>query len=135
MPTSSTTLEILIKLRDEASAAMKGVGGNLKSLGDQMTGMGRTLTAEVSLPLVGLGVYAMKGAMDFQQAMTLVQTQAGASATEVADLSKQVMQLATTSQQGPTELAKWLYHLISLGLNASDAMAALKVSSEGAAVG
>ncbi len=135
MPTSSTTLEILVKLKDEASAAMQGLGSNLQSVGQSMTSVGRTMTTDITLPLVAFGVWAAKGAMDFQQAMTQIQTQAGASATEVAALSQQVMQLATVSQQGPTELANGLYHLISLGLNAKDAMDALKVSSEGAAVG
>src|SRR5437016_5772931 len=103
---STATLEILVKLRDEATAAMQGMGGTLKSLGDQMTSMGRTLTTDVTLPLVGFGVYAAKGAMDFQSAMTLLQTQAGASATEVKSLSDQVMTLAQSSEQGPLQLAQ-----------------------------
>lgn len=131
----STTLSIIVKLKDEASAAMQGLGDNLKKVGESMTSVGKTMTTDITLPLVGFATYAVKGAMDFQQAMTLVQTQAGASASEVADLSKQVMTLAQSSQQGPTELADGLYHLISLGLNAQDAMNALKVASEGAAVG
>ncbi len=135
MPTASTTLEILVKLKDEASAAMQGLGQNLQSVGQSMTSVGKTMTTDITLPLVAFATYAVKGAMDFQQAMTLVQTEAGASATEVAALSQQVMQLATTSQQGPTELANGLYHLISLGLNAKDAFNALKIASEGAAVG
>ncbi len=135
MPTASTTLEILVKLKDEASAAMQGLGSSLQSVGQSMTSVGKTMTTDITLPLVAFAAYAVKGAMDFQQAMTLVQTQAGASATEVAALSQQVMALATISEQGPTDLANGLYHLVSLGLNASDAMSALKVASEGAAVG
>jgi TP901 family phage tail tape measure protein len=135
MPTSSTTLEILVKLKDEATAAMQGLGSNLKNLGQSMTSVGKTMTTDITLPLVAFATYAVKGAMDFQQAMTMVQTQAGASATEMQDLSNQVMQLAQSSEQGPTELAKGLYHLVSLGLEGQDAMNALKVASEGAAVG
>jgi TP901 family phage tail tape measure protein len=135
MPTASTTLEILVKLKDEASAAMQGLGANLQSVGQSMTSVGKTMTTDITLPLVAFGVWAAKGAIDFQQAMTLVQTQAGASATEVQSLSQQVMQLATVSEQGPTDLANGLYHLVSLGLNANDAFNALKIASEGAAVG
>lgn len=135
MPTASTTLQILVQLKDEASAAMQGLGANLQSVGESMTSVGKTMTTDITLPLVAFATYAVKGAMDFQQAMTLVQTQAGASATEIATLSTQVMQLATVSQQGPTVLAQGLYHLVSLGLDAQDAMSALKIASEGAAVG
>lgn len=135
MPTSSTTLELLIKLKDEATAGMQGLGSNLKNLGQSMTSVGKTMTTDITLPLVAFATYAVKGAMDFQQAMTMIQTQAGGSATDVQNLSQQVMALAQSSQQGPTELAKGLFHIVSLGLKGQDAMNALKVASEGAAVG
>lgn len=135
MPTASTTLSIIVKLQDEASAAMQGLGSNLKSIGDGMTSVGKTMTTDITLPLVAFATYAAKGAMDFQQAMTQVQTQAGASATEVQALSDQVMNLAQSSEQGPTDLANALFHLVSLGLNSKNAMSALQIASEGAAVG
>lgn len=135
MPSTSTTLSIIVKLQNEASSAMQGLGKDLEGIGKSMTSVGKTMTTDITLPLVAFATYAAKGAMDFQQAMTLVQTQAGASASEVQSLSKQVMQLATHSQQGPTQLAEGLYHIVSLGLQGQKAMDALKVASEGAAVG
>ncbi|HVB33711.1 MAG TPA: phage tail tape measure protein [Patescibacteria group bacterium] len=135
MPTSSTTLEILVKLKDEATAAMQGLGSNLQSIGQSMSSVGKTMTTDITLPLVAFATYAVKGAMDFQQAMTMIQTQAGGSAADVQNLSQQVMALAQSSQQGPTELAKGLFHIVSLGLKGQDAMNALKAASEGAAVG
>lgn len=98
--------------------------------------IGRTLTTHVTLPLAALGFEAAKMATNFQAQMLMVQTQAGASAEEVKRLSGEVLKLASSgAQQGPTMLAQGLFHLESLGLRGADAMQALKVSSDAAAVG
>lgn len=88
-----------------------------------------------ALALVGVGIEATKMATNFDQAMTMIHTQAGASTAEVDRLRGQVLALAKTSPQGPEELAKGLYHLESIGLRGSKAMDALKISAQGAAVG
>src|SRR4051794_21136534 len=50
--------------------------------GERLKRFGRSWTRNVSLPIAGLGFIAGKMAIDFHQAMSLVQTQAGASAKE-----------------------------------------------------
>jgi integrase len=53
---------------------------------------------------------AIKSAVDFQTEMTKIQTQAGASAAQVKQLSAAVLQLAPSTEQGPMQLAEALYH-------------------------
>ena len=87
------------------------------------------------LAAAAIGAVAVKSAVDFQTQMTRIQTQAGASATQVKQLSTAVLQLAPSTQQGPMQLAESLYHLKSVGLDDAQAMSALKTASDLAAVG
>jgi TP901 family phage tail tape measure protein len=87
------------------------------------------------LAAAAVGAAAVKEAVDFQTQMTKIQTQAGASASQVKQLSSAVLQLAPSTQQGPMQLAEALYHLKSVGLDNADAMKALKTASDLAAVG
>jgi len=124
--------------RDSASRTFATVGRNASSL---ERGLGKLAKAAgvAGLALaggiaVGLAESAKK-AVEFQAQMTKIQTQAGASAKDVAVLSKSVLELGKTTQQGPQQLSEALYHLKSVGMDNVDAMKALKTASDLAAVG
>jgi len=130
---SSTTLSIIVKLIDDASSAMQSVGDKLKSVGASMTSAGTTLTTDVTLPLVAVGYAATSAASQFQAAMMMLVTQAGLPASQLANLTTQVQAFADSgAQQTPEVLAQGLYHIVSLGVPAADAMGVLKDASEGA---
>jgi TP901 family phage tail tape measure protein len=132
---SSTTLSIILKLVDEASASMASVSKNLQATGQSMINAGRTLTTDVTLPIVGVGVAAAKSASDFQSAMEMLVTQAGLPQDALAGLTKATLDFAQSgAQQAPEVLAQGLYHIVSLGVPAADAMSVLKLASEGAAM-
>ncbi|HEX4521665.1 MAG TPA: phage tail tape measure protein, partial [Gaiellaceae bacterium] len=98
--------------------------------------IGRTLTTFVTAPVLLAGFAAVKLGTDFQSAMLRIQTQAGASATEVQKMNGAVLALAKGgAQQGPLELANALYYLESRGLRGTAAINALKVASNAAALG
>jgi TP901 family phage tail tape measure protein len=88
-----------------------------------------------ALVFAAIGAASVKMGVDFQSSMTKIQTQAGGSASDVKTLSAAVLNLAPSTQQGPIQLANALFHLKSVGLDNVDAMKALKVSSDLAAVG
>ena len=102
--------------------------GNLLKFGAGLAGIGLVAVA------IGLGV-AAKSAMDFEQSMKLLQTQAGASADEVRTMSSAVLDLAGKVAMSPEELAKGLYHLESAGFRGAQALQALTIAAEGAKVG
>lgn len=132
---NSTTLSIVLKLVDDATAGMQGVGDKLKSVGESMSSAGRTLSTDVTLPLVGIGVAAVKMASDFQASMTMLVTQAGLPADQLNKLTKAVQDFADSgAQQTPEVLAQGLYHIVSLGVPAAHAMEVLKLASEGASM-
>jgi TP901 family phage tail tape measure protein len=77
----------------------------------------------------------VKQASEFQASMTKISTQAGGTAKDVKVLSKAVLDMGRTAQQGPKELADSLYHLKSVGMGNAQAMKALRQASDLAAVG
>lgn len=81
------------------------------------------------------GATGYKMSVEFEKQLTLLHTQAGASVAEMNAFKKPLLELARQSAQGPIELAKGLYHIKSIGIPAAQAMEALKVASQGAAVG
>lgn len=133
---SSATLSIIIKLIDDASSALTATADKWKSVGQSMTSVGTSLTTEVTLPIVGIGYAATTAASQFQAAMTQLVTQAGLPADQLQNLTNQVLAFANSgAQQTPEVLAQGLYHIVSLGVPAADAMNVLKLASEGAALG
>jgi TP901 family phage tail tape measure protein len=124
--------------RDSASKTFKSVGDSAGRLEHGMGRLGKAaLGAGAALGgglAAGLAVSAER-AVKFQAEMLKVSTQAGGTAKDVGVLSKQVLQLGKTAQQGPEKLAESLYHLKSVGMDNVDAMKALKTSSDLAALG
>ena len=122
-------------VESKAASAGAGIGKSMASVGSSLSSVGKSLTTYVTLPIVAVAAASTAMAMKFQQDMTLIQTQAGASAAQVASLSTQVLALAQNSKFGPDELAQGLYHIISLGVPANQAMQDLVATQKLAAVG
>ncbi len=80
--------------------------------------------------LAGVAVESVKMAANFEQAMTRVQTEAGASSKEVANFSKEILALAGHTEQTPKAMAEGLFWIASAGLKGKAAIDALKTSNE-----
>jgi TP901 family phage tail tape measure protein len=114
------------------------VSSRMGRVASDMNSVGNSLTKGVTVPILGVAGAAAKMSIDFQRSMELIHTQAGDSQGQVKMLSGEVLNLAKSMSQSPTELSEGLYHLISLGGKLRDpkiAMEALKTAAEGAAVG
>ncbi|HEU5046071.1 MAG TPA: phage tail tape measure protein [Nocardioidaceae bacterium] len=111
-----------------------GLTGKVKTASAAMVTAGHKISHFVTLPVLALGAAAVKSSTDFSTAMMRIHTQAGGSIKDVHLLSKQVLALSGAAQQGPTELARSLYHLKSVGMDNVSAMKALKQASDLAAV-
>lgn len=135
-PGAASAKRNISSLQDTGSTTASSVSSSLKSIGSNMKSVGTALTIGVTVPLVAVGVASMKMASQFQADMTLIQTQAGASASQVAEFSKQILAMsAAGSEFTPDQLANGLYHIISVGVPASQAMAALAATQKLAAIG
>lgn len=123
-----------VKAMREAEVASGSFATRAEKLGGSVTKVGRSL-AMFSLPLVAVGGYAVKSAVDFQSSMKLIETQTRASAGEVATQSKKIMKLAGQVGTSPEELAKGLYPIESNNNRGVKAYNMLKAAAIGAAVG
>ena len=91
--------------------------------------LGKTFAKGLAAGVAGAGAIAVaagKKFTDFNQQMTLVQTQAGASAKEVKALTSQVLELSKkTGEFSPNEMAKGLFRVESAGFRGQKAMQVL----------
>jgi TP901 family phage tail tape measure protein len=118
--------------RDGASPAFARVGASAEGASRSVGTFLKTMGA------IGAGVAvaeAIKSAADFQAKMLLVQTQAGATASEIKKMTPAILSLAGKVAQAPEELATSLYHVKSTGLDVKDSLEAVKIAAEGARVG
>jgi len=108
---------------------------NLDAFSKRATQVGRTLTTRLTLPLVGIGVGAVKVAADFEKSMSKITALVGVAADEVASMEGQVRSMATTFGKSATEAADALFYITSAGLRGSTATDTLAASLKASAIG
>src|SRR5690242_7287806 len=93
--------------RDSASRTFDHVAGRASTLERGLGRLAKSATLAGGALAGGLAVglaESAKQAVEFQTEMKRIQTQAGGTAKDVSVLSKQVLQLGKTMQQGPQAL-------------------------------
>jgi TP901 family phage tail tape measure protein len=109
-----TLMSLLSKLELDTSpfkSSLDDAQQQTKSAGDVMTSVGGKLTAGLTLPIVGVGLAAVKTATDFEAQMNILSVAARSSGTTLQELSA-----AALAVGGDTEL---------VGINASQAADAM----------
>lgn len=112
---ASKVIEILINAQDKASS----VFANLKTT---VAGVGAAIAAYLTVDAFA-GV--VKGAANFEQAMSKVQAATGATKEEMVALEKAAKDASASSQFSSVETASALENLAKAGLNATEAIGAL----------
>lgn len=123
------------KVQRAGAGMQKTMDARLGSMSKSMGKVGSEMSHALTIPILGTAAAAVKAGADFDAAMELIHTQAGASQKSVNLLKGEVIDLAKNSAFGPTDLANALFRLEGAGLRGSNAMKALKASSDLAAVG
>lgn len=116
---------------EQSQAAFKQADDGARNFGAGMAVAGVAILGGVAL----IGKASIDAASQFQSSMELIRTQAGASQTEVDNMSKAILGLAPQVGTGPDELATALYHIESAGFRGQQALEAVKIAAEGARVG
>ena len=127
-------IKIIIDAVDNASKTLEGVAAKTGLLGESF-GIATGLVLAGGAALATVAGVSIKMAGDFQQSMDLVQTQAGASAEEVRNMSKAILDMAPALGSTPKQMAEGLFYIESAGFRGAQALDILKLSAEGAAVG
>ena len=87
-----------------AAAGMLSASAGIQRAGASMSHVGAGLTKYVTLPIVAVGAASVVMAGKFEDSQKLLQTQAGASAKDVEELSAEVLKLGAAGPHGPMEL-------------------------------
>ena len=106
--------------------AMKKTDRSLARFSKKLKSAGRTMTQNLTMPILAIGGAAAKLSMDFETAMTKINTLVGISEKEVAKMKEGVLALSGETARSPQELAEALYFLTSAGLRGANAMETLE---------
>lgn len=77
----------------------------IKGLSSSMVGAGKTLTKNVTVPIVGAGLAASKAAIDFESAFTGVRKTVDGTEEQFAKLEKGIRNMAKTMPESASEIA------------------------------
>jgi len=114
---------------------MQKLGADVKKFGEGMGQAGKSLTASVTLPIVGIGAAATAMAVEFESSMSKIVGLVGIAQGEVDGMKKAVIGLAGETAKSPKELADALFVVTSAGLRGADAMNALEFAAKAGAAG
>ena len=88
-----------------AGQEIEKVGNKIKAVGDKIAGIGSSLTAKVTMPIVGAFGASFKAAVDWETALTGVQKTVNATDEEYAQLAKNIQKMATETASSKEEIA------------------------------
>jgi TP901 family phage tail tape measure protein len=94
----------------------KSVGEEMKSMGDNIGKVGKSMTLGLTLPLVGVGVAAIAVQKDFDVAMKSLQVNANASAADLERLSELAKKMGADTVFSAGEAADAMLELSKGGL-------------------
>lgn len=141
--TTVATLEAIITANstgfntamDSVRASIAGVEQQSKGLMSSMQKVGTTMTAAVTLPLLGIGAAAVKAASGFDASMRNINSIAGMTEQELASLSARVLEFGSANRSGPAKTAEALYEVYSAGIMGEKAFELMTLASKTAEAG
>lgn len=113
--------DFVAKMNTAAQAAVT-VGDKMQATGQRMQSIGQQWSLYISAPLIAIGKSALDSAADFEQSMNVMQQVTGATATEMANLSKQAIQTGKDTVFSAGEVAKSQLTLAKAGFEVNQIM-------------
>lgn len=96
------------------------IGDKFNALGGSLTSAGKSLTAGITTPILGLGAASVKMASDFEAAMSKVEAISGANAEEMELLTQKAKHMGETTKFSATESAEALQYMAMAGWKTED---------------
>lgn len=141
-------LQILIVAKNQASLALGGLKNEIsdvaktsrslsdsfKDFGKGMKDVGGSLSAAITLPIVGIGTAAIKAATDMNAMMANIQS-LGLGTDRVLELKESIQDLAIEMGKSTTDMADGMYQIISTFGDGVDAVASLEIAAKAGAAG
>jgi len=115
--------------------ALSSANSQMNSFGKKMQSVGRSMSTQLTLPIVAAGAAATKLALDFDKSMTQIESLVGIAAGEVAKMGEAAKTMATETGRSANEAGEALFFITSAGLRGAEATNVLNASLKAAAVG
>lgn len=106
----------------KAGNVLESAGGKMQSIGKGMESAGRSLTKNVTLPLVAAGGLAFKTAMDYESAFAGVRKTVDATEEEFAELSEGIREMSKEIPASATSIAAVAESAGQLGIEVPNIM-------------
>ena len=116
-------LERLAKEAANANAALNkldSVGQTLENVGNKMAGVGKTLTTNVTTPIVAISAAAVKTTADFDAQMSKVQAISGATGDEFDDLREKAREMGAKTKFSASEAGAAFEYMAMAGWKTGD---------------
>lgn len=124
-----------IAASQQLQSSLQTAGQKMQRIGTSLSNAGRTMTRNVTLPIVAAGAASVKLATDFETAFTRIDAVSNSSQKQLSQWRGQVLKLSGKTARAPQELADALYFLASAGLKANEIIPTLEMSAKAAASG
>lgn len=114
-----------------ASKTLKDHSEKLKTVGESVSAVGDKV-GMLATPIVAVGAYGSKAAIDFENGMAKVGTIADTSQVSIDNLGKGVLNLSNETGESCDTIQEGLYETISSGIQTGDAMNFLATATKAA---
>ena len=119
--TKQTGLSVLLSLNTQQfSKGIMRASRQMQQFGKKMQAAGRSMSQNMTLPLVAAGAAAVKTAANFEFAMAKVQSVSGFAAEEIQRLSSQARRLGASTSKSASEVAELQFELAKLGKSSKE---------------
>ena len=124
----------LAEAETQTKTAAKRFEG-FQAAGERLSGIGQSLTAGVTLPLVGVALAASNTAMTFNASMADVATLIPGNTQRVEELKTAVQDMAVETGKRTADLSRGLYQVVSAFGDTADTATILETNARAAAAG
>ena len=104
---------------------MRKLTRDVRTIGNKFKDAGKTLTAAITLPIVGLGAASIKTGMEFESSMSKVAALSGATGDELEALEKQARELGATTIFSASQAAEGMAFLAMAGYDTNQILASM----------
>jgi TP901 family phage tail tape measure protein len=111
----------LLRADDHLNKNLKG----FEKFGARMSSVGAGLTAAITLPIVGVGVQAVKAAQNFEDAMKAVSARGEIYGKSLEQLEQQALKLGAETMFSSTEVARGMEIMAAAGFKTTQIMEAM----------
>jgi len=118
---SITAASLMVRVGADTSGAEAGLQSfdtRLKNVAKTTGAAGLAISAGVTAPVMGIATMALRSAGDFEQSMAMMQVASSATASEMAALQEQAIQLGADTVFSAGEAAQGMLELAKAGLSA-----------------